>query len=109
MGVEVPCNRVQSGGSAKSFVVLNPAEGLAEPLFEREGKWKRRKQTKTKKKRERGGREEAAKGLVVVLMLELGVKYEADLLNALLGERASIATYLPPLRVKGRIVPCWSS
>lgn len=71
------------------------------PLFERKWEWKHQKQTETKKKKKKKKAEEAAKGLVVVLMMELGVKYEADLLNALLRERASIATYPGNQELKG--------
>lgn len=69
---------LKSGGSGKSFAVSNSVEGLAEPSFRSEGRWKYRKEEKKKKLK----REEAAEESVVVLVMELSVKHEGELLRA---------------------------
>lgn len=49
---------------------------------------------KKEKKKNKKEEEETVQGTVVALMMELGVKYEADLLNALLGEKG-FDCYIP--------------
>lgn len=76
----------QTGGSGAKFrSVSSLVEGMGGPLIQREG---RVEIPITNKEME-----EAVQGSVLVLMMDPGVKDEGDLWNALLGKRASIATY----------------